>query len=400
MSEDSSRIDHLKVWAGALFGKEQPPIDRGKLVKLFSLLRPKLLRRRDLKRLKKKVFEDPTPEGVRDLAHRLLFASETEEALRVVEEGVERFPESDSLQSFLTLFKKNRLRATIDRLLQILETRPLPEAYGQLADIYRDVGELDQALDVCQRCLEKFPESDIPYLVQGKIGLDRYKRTLTVRDGRFAIDNFHRATVIDPHNLKAHIHLAEIYCGIGASRKALDHLEVVTTQTVVDDRLKTLEANLVESLSSVNQETQELDVDSLLIQVETQERLAHDPWNLAVTSRDHDEDAAMAEFSDRFGSLEGSHDVALVVGDQVAEPAEGEEGHALSAVVAQVASVGDASARKMDLGNMTGAIATGDFGHIVIRKVRGASAAVHLSDENVARSVREPIQDFLARHFG
>ena len=53
-------------------------------MKFFSLIRPKLLRRRELRRLKKQVFEDPTPEGVRDLAHRLVWASETEEALRVV----------------------------------------------------------------------------------------------------------------------------------------------------------------------------------------------------------------------------------------------------------------------------------------------------------------------------
>lgn len=369
-------------------------------MKLFRLLRPKLLRRRELRRLKKRVFESPTPEGVRDLAHRLVWASETEEALRVVEEGVERFPESDSLKSFLASFKKNRLRETIDRLLQILETRPLPEAYGQLAEIYRDVGELDHALEICHRCVDKFPESDIPYLVQGRIGLDRFQRTRTVRDGRFAVDNFQRAAEIDRFNLRAHIHLAEIFAAIGAPRTALHHLERVSHQFVLDDRLKSLEEvvlHQVEASSSSADAPGTEDIDCLLIQVETDEKFAFDPWSVeTVSNLIPDQLAAREELDQKFGGLEGIHGVALVVGNGP----EADGADALESAVTQVATVGDASARKMDLGNMSGAYVSGDFGHLVIRKVRGATAAVLCADESVAKSLREPLQDYLVRHFG
>jgi tetratricopeptide (TPR) repeat protein len=364
-------------------------------VKLFRLLRPRIARRRELRRLRKKVFESPTPEGIRDLAHRLVWASETEEALRVVEDGVERFPESNSLKSFLATFKKNRLRETIDRLLQILDTRPLPEAYGQLADIYREVGELDQALDVCRRCRSKFPDSDIPYLIQGRIGADRFRRTLTVRDGRYAIDNLEKAAEIDPLGLKAHVHLAEILLAIGAARRARTHLAAVIKHTALDDRLDVLQSRIDAAAAADTGE--EADVDTLLIQVETRQSLAHNPWEeVRREGSSADEGAAQIELQKRFGALKGSRGAALSVGDG----SNSFEAQPLHSVLSQVATICDASARGMDLGSMNGVFLSGEFGHVVIRKVRGSTVAVHTEDEGVARALREPLQDFLVRHFG
>ena len=101
----------------------------------------KLQTSRDLAKLRRQARKAPSPASFGVLAERHVALGQIDQALRIAEQGLELFPNSERLASVRLFAKKKRLTGQIRKLREDLARRPSPVAYTQLAEIYRELGD-------------------------------------------------------------------------------------------------------------------------------------------------------------------------------------------------------------------------------------------------------------------
>lgn len=100
------------------------------------------------------------------------------------------------------------------RLLERYEEQPRGRLFAPLADCLRKLGELDEALAICEAGLERHPEYSSAHVILGKIQLER-------GDDAAARRAFERVLELDAQNLLAMRQLARLSEAAGDCSRAL-----------------------------------------------------------------------------------------------------------------------------------------------------------------------------------
>ena len=356
----------------------------------------RVFRDREWERRRRDVFDSPSPQRVHSLAEHVAATGDVAEAVSILDEGLRIYPGSERLQELLRSLRRRKKRPEIEGLLAAEKKSPAPEIFGRLAEIYRSLADDDSALEVCRRCMEKFPEDENPYLVTGKIRLTRFYRNLTARDGEVAADNLEKVVLLNPQNLKARILLAELYAAIGHGVAALPHLQAILHAGPPDERF----ALLVEEIASRGKgDGERLGLSERLREVSLSGRLpyvprsGHENFDRPVNGpmeAGSDVESDFAEEVRLAGATRGS-----LLADWP-HPAPGADPFAR--MVSEVLTAAQSSLREMDLGDVCHATLTGDFGHIVVARVGSGAAAAQCSPTGPVDDLESRLQDFLAKH--
>jgi tetratricopeptide (TPR) repeat protein len=132
-----------------------------------------------------------------------------------------------------------RLKSALEirELRQAMATEERPEIYARLAELYRYLGQFEEALAVAREGMELFPESAGNYLAVGRIHYTRFLKTASARDGRAATDYLLRAYELDQQNFKTLFHLANLYLTAGDRPHARVYLEMLARLVPGDSRI-------------------------------------------------------------------------------------------------------------------------------------------------------------------
>ena len=234
-----------------------------------------LKKRKELQRLRDAAENRPAPETLTALATKLHENGEVEEALAVAERGLDLFPLSDRVQSVFKFIRKQQLQQKIREIKNKIQSNPSAAAYGQLAIIYKDMGDTHKAVDVCKDLEEKFPLSENSYMIIGEIRDQRFAEDRLAVDGQRAMENLEHALEINPHNYKALLMLAEVYIRIGAFNLAIERLEGIMTFAPTDDRVRSLADEARELVNPEADESEE-SLEFLFVDVENRKAFLYD----------------------------------------------------------------------------------------------------------------------------
>lgn len=229
--------------------------------------------KRELERLEEAVRKSPSPANYCALIKKYRDSEEkdkAEKALFWAQQGIEQFPDADDVFELYFRLRKTEVQKEIETLTQVIQTRPTPVAYAQLAEIYKDLREEETALKYCRQAIQKFPQDDSPYLIIGQLRLRRFYKDYIAKDGHLALENLEKASQINSRNYKSLLSMAKLYLQIGALTKARQKLKNILLFAPEDGDVK----NLIELSTKIPKPAHE-DVDILLQIVEQERKLYH-----------------------------------------------------------------------------------------------------------------------------
>ncbi len=96
---------------------------------------------KELRRLESKVHETLSPSTYVDLGQVYINMDMIDHSLRVAEEGLSLFPQSEELRKLRKFAKKSQLNKQIKELRTRLNKCPRPGLYRELADLYLELGD-------------------------------------------------------------------------------------------------------------------------------------------------------------------------------------------------------------------------------------------------------------------
>jgi tetratricopeptide (TPR) repeat protein len=168
-----------------------------------------------------------TPFEIGTEIQRLLDSGGYKQALEVGEKGVYEFPRSELLLNDLRFIKKETLQGELAEIKAKLEGEPSPVQYCRLADVYKEIGDYDKALELCRKAIELFPTHEGPWIIFGKIRLERFKEDWIGKDALLTIQHYEKALELNHTSYKTLLDLAELYTAIGAKRRAIKKCEAI-----------------------------------------------------------------------------------------------------------------------------------------------------------------------------
>ena len=357
------------------------------LIKRFKLSR-------ELARMEKRAKENPSPSTFVDLAQAYINLGWIDHTLRVAQEGLLLFPRSEELQKVHRYARMNRLNKRVTELRARISKHPNPEAYHELASVYREMGDQGALLNVCQECIRRFPEDGEAYLILGETEVQGYYRSLVAKQGRSAMKNLLHVLELDNKNESAHQQLARLFFRIGAVRQAKEHLEHLAGRRECDPEFHSL-------LDLANKMPEnEDDADRLLRVVEERGSLLNrgdtsTRGNKSVASEEAI--SGIREGLSRLVQVEGVLKAAYIRGSKALVKGEIKNGRdPFLKAIRVIAKASQRAARRMDLGNFSKGIVDGSFGHICICTFGDVSAAIQVREGTQVDRLLNDLQDLVA----
>jgi tetratricopeptide (TPR) repeat protein len=168
-----------------------------------------------------------TPYEIGAEVQRLIDAKAYKPALELADKGAYEFPRSELLLNDLRFIKKESLQQELGELKTRLDNSPNPVQYCKLADVYKEIGDYDKALELCKKAIEVFPDHEGPWIIFGKIRLERFKEDWIAKDALLTIQHYEKALELNNTSYKTLVDLAELYTEIGAKRRATKKCESI-----------------------------------------------------------------------------------------------------------------------------------------------------------------------------
>jgi tetratricopeptide (TPR) repeat protein len=227
--------------------------------------------KKEIERLEEEASKNPSPQILTSLIKKLWEMGNKEKALRIAQDAIGHFPESDNIFDLYSRLRKDQSQNEIETLRKLTEERPTPAAFAQLAEIYKDLRDEESALRYCRQAIEKFPHDDSTYRIIGELRLRRFYKDFLVKDGQLAIENLEKAFEINSKNYKSLLALAKMYLQIGAVTKARQRLKSILLFAPEDETVK----KILDKSNKIAKPLHE-DVDILLQMVEEKKGLLVD----------------------------------------------------------------------------------------------------------------------------
>lgn len=348
---------------------------------------------RELSRMEKTARANPSPSTFIDLAQVYINLGWHAHTMRVAEEGLLLFPQSDELRKVHDFASRNLLKHRVHELQEKLSKAPTPKTYRELAETYAEVGDGAAVVSTCQTCLRRFPDDVETHLLLAEQKIQSFYRTLQASHGREAVRSLLKVLELDRANIKAHKRLAEVYFRIGAGRLAREHIDYLKSRYPHDEEVELLTKEIDAGLSDGE------DLERQFASVQQQGSLA----NRAVPKKPKQQiasDAAIAGIREglaRIIEMAGVGKAAYIRGTKALVKGEIRDGKdPFLKTVRVVAKASQRAARRMDLGNFSKAVLDGTFGHICICSLGEVCAAVQCDKGTRVEIITADLQELVA----
>lgn len=204
-----------------------------------------------------------------------------EDAARIVEGGLERYPTSSGLLDLRLSIRRARAHKTMRRLEQRIEMNGDPIAYEELIRLYQELELPDEARRMAETFVEEHPQRDAPHLILGEMLLQVFLDDLQARHGHRAHEHLLQAANLNGLAVSPRLLLAEFYFCIDA-RKSLammrESLERMAAET------GSMEAAFA-AMDGVADAQAEERLDGLLERIEADGLLRRDPSDWPLSNR-------------------------------------------------------------------------------------------------------------------
>lgn len=370
-----------------------------------------LRRWRDVARLKSRTRRDPSPSTYGELAERLIAFGSTDDALEIAEEGLRLFPDSERLAQVRLFAKKGRLTVQLRKLREDVVRRPAPAVFTQLAEIYRELGSHDEALEVAAECAERFPLNEGSYLIQGEIRLERFLRDAIAKDAVLADEALRRVTRLNAQSGRAHLLLAELYWLTGEMTSCRRHLRTVLAITPgakgVQELVRRLGADVPEAPPADGADP--LTFADRARDIEERGVFVNRPGDFPSTRPATGVDRSPARIDIEslrvevvaLGQTYGVRNAIVLEngGDILADHTDGSglTRRQFSELVTAVTATADDASRRMDTGALVRAEIESPSGNVTVVRARNLTIGVLYADPLRSERVWELVQDFVAR---
>lgn len=162
--------------------------------------------------------------------------------LEEAQRGVQEFPHSESLAEAFKKMIRAKCANDLKTFRDEVRKTPGPKAYYKLACLYKEMRDLDQAIELARKGAELYPTFEGNYIVLADIRYERFQRDLRASDGLQAIALFEKAVDLNRENYRLLFQLAEIYQAVGARDHAIEKAKMILAFAPDDRRaLKLLE---------------------------------------------------------------------------------------------------------------------------------------------------------------
>jgi tetratricopeptide (TPR) repeat protein len=366
-----------------------------------------LKKKRALQKLERQVETSPTPSNMATLAERYVHLGQIDKAFEISQQGVEAFPNSEKILRTFRYVKKLQLQGKIRALNEIIGKNPNPTSYGQLAMIYKDLGETHKAVDICNDLTSKFPLSENSYLIIGEIRYQRFHEDLLAKDGQLAIENLEKALELNESNYKALLLSAEIYVEIGALNLALRNLEIILQFAPTDERVRRLRDEARESdAPDVDPE----EIEWLFIQVENRrqftniirgleaEKLIVSVAGPSAEQFDINEEMVrrqvnrLAKMPGLIGAIAMNKNDGNIIADRIVLRVKKDD---FDNVIKKIYRESHNACLRMDVGGFGNGIIQGPFGHLHLVQIEGILLAVLTDNQTKADLTDRTIQELV-----
>ncbi|KAF0241865.1 MAG: hypothetical protein FD180_4218 [Planctomycetota bacterium] len=198
-------------------------------------------KRRDLEKLEAEARKNMSPATLSILAEKYYQSGEYNNAVECVRRAIERFPDSPKVKEVHAQIMRLHNQQTLAKLQKEIETRPKAETYARLADLfYRDMNDLNRALELANEGLEKFPDNEDLHLLTGLIRFVRYQADRLSQDGLKCIEHLEAASRANPMNYKACAMLARMFTEVGAFDRTTVQLNNILRFAPDDEKARRL----------------------------------------------------------------------------------------------------------------------------------------------------------------
>lgn len=349
----------------------------------------KLKIRKELKRLESRVHESPAPSAFIDLGQVYINLGMLDRTVKLADQGLALFPQSNELRKLRKFAKKNQLNARITELRTAMVKSPSPTVYSDLADVYLELGDLDAVHGLTEECIRRFPDDTSAYLVQARASLTTFYRDLSARAGIVAVDLVRTALKIDPRATAAHKLMADVCFRIGALATARRHLDELTRLDQLDDETLAMKGACAES-------TGEEDLEALFHRAEFRGGLTRGAGGVGGKSV-ADPLKAAREALTGIITIPGVAKAVYIVGAKALVRGDVNGGNdPFLRLVRVMARAAHRAARRMDIGNFNKGVVDGSFGRICLCSYGDGLAAVQCDSRSSVEDVLEQLQELVA----
>lgn len=190
---------------------------------------------RDLASARREVQRARSPYSIGQFIDKCIELGKEAIALEEAEKGIREFPDSESLTEAYKRLIRHKCSADLKACRDEVRKAPGPKAYYKLACLYKEMRDLDQAIEHARRGVELYPNFEGNYIVLADIRYERFQRDLRASDGVLAVELFEKAVDLNRENYRLLFQLAEIYQAIGARTLAVDKAKMIL-EFAPDDR--------------------------------------------------------------------------------------------------------------------------------------------------------------------
>lgn len=182
---------------------------------------------RDLSDARREVGRSRTPYAISQYIDKCIELQRLDLAYDEAERGIQEYPESESLQEAYKRMIRAKCANDLKAYRDEIRKSPGPKAYYRLACLYKEMRDLDQAVELARKGIELYPNFEGNYIVLADVRYERFQHDLRAADGLEAIDLFERAVDLNRENYRLLFQLAEIYRAVGATEHAIDKAKLI-----------------------------------------------------------------------------------------------------------------------------------------------------------------------------
>lgn len=193
-----------------------------------------------LAQMRRKAEVDPTPRGTIEFCRHLARLGRREEARKLAQEGIARWPRCVDLRELLQgMFRHEVHEAFEDEHRQALASGAI-EDWTRLIGVCLEHEELDAAIDLTGELLERHEEDVVAHRLVADLFARRLRRDHVREDAEMAMNHFERAIELDGSAVEPRIGLAELLLYVGAPGRAVLHLYEARKQEPEDEAIEEL----------------------------------------------------------------------------------------------------------------------------------------------------------------
>jgi hypothetical protein len=204
-----------------------------------------------------------------------------EDAARIVEGGLERYPSSSGLLDLRLSIRRARAHKTMRRLEQRIEMNGDPIAYEELIRLYQELELPDEARRMAETFVDEHPQRDAPHLILGEMLLQLFLDDLQARHGHRSHEHLLQAANLNGLAVSPRLLLAEFYFCIDA-RKSLAMMRESLERMAAETGAMEAAFAVMDGVADANAEER---LDGLLERIEADGRLRRDPTDWPLSNR-------------------------------------------------------------------------------------------------------------------